>query len=569
MRNIITVALLFFATTAFSQRVSVVLDGDTKEWPEDAHQISDSGNDGGALDITSLSASNDSRFLYLNFTLNEEILLNDNNELWMYLDTDADAATGYQVNGTGAELRWHFGGRQGYFGEEKVYHNDFNFVALPTITSDTFELRISRTALPDESNPLFTGNDIRIVFKDMQSGDVVPDEGAFFEYSFAENTNDFQPRSLLRATSTDVRVMSYNVLHDGIIKAERKPYFRRVIRATSPDVVVLNECWDATASQVKAVFDDFIPLPGNQSWHTLKKDDGNILVSRFPFLDSWAIHNDMRLTAALVDLPDNQYTNDFMVVGAHFRCCGANEARQREADAFVEFILDAKSEGGEVTIPENTPFFLAGDLNLVGYSQQLTTLLTGEIINDEFGEGGLPDWDNTPLFDVVSAHTDMPVANTWRSNTSSFWPGRLDFAIISNSVSKVLNSWVLETTNMSPDRLNAFNLEANDTQEASDHLPKVTDLAFTGPLAVSSVKQKQVTVLPNPASDKIDIIGEGIDSVRVIQLSTGQIIKTIFHENQGGTFRIQSGDFKPGVYLLEIKRRNNKSSHYEKIIITR
>ncbi|HKK10294.1 MAG TPA: T9SS type A sorting domain-containing protein, partial [Bacteroidales bacterium] len=140
---------------------------------------------------------------------------------------------------------------------------------------------------------------------------------------------------------------------------------------------------------------------------------------------------------------------------------------------------------------------------------------------------------------------------------------------ISNSVSKVLNSWVLETTNMSPDRLNAFNLEANDTQEASDHLPKVTDLAFTGPLAVSSVKQKQVTVLPNPASDKIDIIGEGIDSVRVIQLSTGQIIKTIFHENQGGTFRIQSGDFKPGVYLLEIKRRNNKSSHYEKIIITR
>lgn len=557
------------ATLSFSQRVSIVIDGNANEWQENYPMVSDDDTDGGDVELSSLTACNDTEFLYLKFTLKDEILLNDHNSLWMYLDTDSDASTGYAVNGVGAELRWQFGDRNGFFGDEKIYHNDFDFVALPTITSDTFELRISRTALPDGSNPLFTENTIRIAFKDHQSGDLVPNEGSFFEYTFTDDINDFQPRSLMRALSTDVRVMSYNVLHDGIIKPGRKPYFRRVITAVSPDIVVLNECWDATASEVKAIFNEFIPLPGNATWNALKKDDGNILVSRYPFIDSWAIHHDMRLTAALVDLPDAKFSNDFMVVGAHLRCCGANEERQREADAFIEFILDAKQEGGEVTIQENTPFFLAGDLNLVGYSQQLTSLLTGDIINDEFGSGGKPDWDNTPLLDVVSPHSDEPVAVTWRSNNSSYWPGRLDFTIISNSVSKVLNSFVLETTQMPQERLNAYNLEANDTHEASDHLPKVTDLAFTGPLAVSEVNRKEILINPNPASGKLSIQGNGIDSLRIIKLSTGQIVRSIDNIENQKTIIVNSDGFESGIYLFEITTQNKQARHYEKIIISK
>ncbi len=569
MKYFITIALVFMATLSFSQRVSIVIDGNTNEWQESYPMVTDADSDGGDVELTSLTASNDAEFLYLKFTLKEEILLNDHNRLWMYLDTDADASTGYNVNGIGAELRWQFGDRNGFFGDEKIYHNDFDFVALPTITSDTFELRISRSALPDGNTPLFPGNTIRVAFEDQQSGDLVPDEGSFFEYTFTEDINDFQPRSLLRATSSDIRVMSYNVLHDGIIKPERKPYFRRVITAASPDVVVLNECWDATASEVKAIFNEFIPLSGNASWNALKKDDGNVLVSRYPFIDSWAIHHDMRLTAALVDLPDAKFSNDFMVVGAHFRCCGANDERQREADAFIEFILDAKQEGGAVTIPENTPFFLAGDLNLVGYSQQLTTLLTGEIKNEAFGNGGMPDWDNTPLLDVVSPHSDEPVAVTWRNNRSSYWPGRLDFTIVSNSVSKVVNSFILETTHMPQERLNAYNLEANDTREASDHLPKITDLAFTGPLAVREVNTSEIVVNPNPASGKLSIQGIGIDSLRIIKLSTGQIVKSIENTDNKNMIIVNSEGFESGVYLFEIATQNKQALHYEKIIISK
>ncbi|MDZ7774186.1 MAG: hypothetical protein U5L09_00545 [Bacteroidales bacterium] len=69
------------------------------------------------------------------------------------------------------------------------------------------------------------------------------------------------------------------------------------------------------------IFDEFIPLAGGKSWHALKEDGGNVLVSRYPFIDSWRIHPDMRLTAALVDLPDDRFSGDFLAVGAHFRCC--------------------------------------------------------------------------------------------------------------------------------------------------------------------------------------------------------------------------------------------------------
>ncbi|MEZ4930907.1 MAG: hypothetical protein R2788_02090 [Saprospiraceae bacterium] len=67
-----------------------------------------------------------------------------------------------------------------------------------------------------------------------------------------------------------------------------------------------------------------------------------------------------------------------MLINAHLRCCGNDFERQREADAFVKFILDAKTPGGVIDLPEGTPFLLSGDLNLVGESQQLTTLLTGK-----------------------------------------------------------------------------------------------------------------------------------------------------------------------------------------------
>ncbi len=560
---------LFFSLQA--QRTDIMVDGITEEWgTAEVNTYDDETGDGNAVDITSLSATNDERFLYISFTLSEEMLLNNNNSLKLYIDTDNDDATGNAINGIGSDFQWNFAERRGYSEIDPgspVYHNQIDFTALPTVTSDTFEIRIDRYAT-FKGEPLFRSDSLRIVLKDGLAGDMAPDSDETFSYAFQNIENTFQPSNLHRSDAVDIRVMSFNVLHDGIIKPEKRPYFRRIIRAASPDVAVLNECWGATTSQIIELFNDFIPLPGGASWNAVKKDGGNILVSRYPFADSHRIHHDMRITAGIIDLPDNKFAGDFMVVGAHFRCCDANDARQREADAFAAFVREAKKTGGDFSIPENTPFFLAGDLNLVGYSQQLETILTGEIVNSGFGESEMPDWDSTPLFDVISSQTDDPVATTWRSNTSSYWPGRLDFTIVSNSVAQVLSSWILDTEDMPQDRLSKFNLEKNDTKEASDHLPKVTDLKFTGPLSAQATEPKPVKIYPNPA--KAELILESmklqLDTARFISIETGKEIEVnTFDKAHEGLYRLDTRNLPAGIYILELV--GDKNRHYEKVVI--
>jgi hypothetical protein len=171
-----------------------------------------------------------------------------------------------------------------------------------------------------------------------------------------------------------------------------------------------------------------------------------------------------------------------MVINSHYKCCGGisnDNTRQLEADASIAFILDAKTPGGLIDLPQDTPFLILGDLNLVGDRQQLTTLVTGEIINtQQFGNGGPPDWDETDLEDLISQQTDKRTAYTWRNDNSSFPPGRLDFQIYSNSVMSVEKSFVIQTEIMSTDRLNQYSLQQFDTRNASDHFPKVTDYSF-------------------------------------------------------------------------------------------
>lgn len=574
MKKIITgIVLLLIAFSLNAQKVSIVLDGNTSDWKDPAADMQDSKGDGANIDITSLSVNSDTQFLYLRFTLNADLLLNSDNDLWLYIDTDNNASTGTAIQGIGSDLRWHFGGRQGWYrdNKDKIYHNQLDLVALPTVSSDTFEVRIDRQAKLAKGQPFFSANTIKIVLKDGKKGDAVPDKGSVFEYTFTDQGNTFHPLELQRPDGTSVRVMSYNVLHDGIVKEEKKPYFRRIIRAASPDVVVLNECWDSKPEEVREIFNEFIPLAGGASWHAIKKDYGNILVSRYPFSNSWLLDEEMRLTAALVDLPDEKFTTDFMVVGAHFRCCAANDKRQREADAFIEFILDAKTPGGRIELQKNTPFFLAGDLNLVGDAQQLETLLKGEIINEEFGKGGDPDWDNTALFDVISSHTDEPVANTWRSNKSSYWPGRLDFTIISNSVCEVTHAWTLETGNMSDQRLYAYNLKKNDTEEASDHLPKVTDLKFTDQVLVSDTEEVHYKVFANKANRTLHITGDSHKeaSAKLFKLSTGKIVETAEDLNKKSeSITLNIEDAQKGVYVLVLYNQQGKIIYYEKVAIT-
>ena len=100
----------------------------------------------------------------------------------------------------------------------------------------------------------------------------------------------------------------------------------------------------------------------------------------------------------MIDLPDNIYSTDILIINAHPPCCNNNAGRQENFDALINFIQDAKTIGGVIDLPINTPISFSGDMNLVGYSEQYYTIINGTISDTiNFENGGYPDWDNSHL----------------------------------------------------------------------------------------------------------------------------------------------------------------------------
>ena len=151
----------------------------------------------------------------------------------------------------------------------------------------------------------------------------------------------------------------------------------------------------------------------------------------------------------------------------------------------MAWIRELKAPGGQITLPFGTPFMIVGDLNVYDTdpARQLHTLISGEILDQaQYGPSFQPDWDNTPLTDVLPRHNASGAATwTWRDDGQRYNPGALDRIIYSDSVLEVVHAFVLNTTIMTPQELVSSGLEWGDvllTPKAGDydHLPIVVDV---------------------------------------------------------------------------------------------
>ena len=124
----------------------------------------------------------------------------------------------------------------------------------------------------------------------------------------------------------------------------------------------------------------------------------------------------------------------------------------------------------------------AGDLNSVGFAQQMTTLLTGDIVNNAtYGPDGAMDWDGSPLSEAEVEQTDARMSYTWRSNTSAYPSGRLDHLLFTDAAAQLTKSFTLRTEVMPSATLATLGLQATDASTASDHFSLTGDFAV--PLA--------------------------------------------------------------------------------------
>jgi endonuclease/exonuclease/phosphatase family metal-dependent hydrolase len=321
--------------------------------------------------------------------------------------------------------------------------------------------------------------------------------GIVVQASFA-NTGTF----LDRQRRIDLRVVSYNVLFETIFPEENMAQadkFERVVQALDPDVLNLQEIRTHSAADVVTLLNGIAPLPGGATWYAHQGDD-NIIASKYPL--SLTATNTVPpkdgTSIALVDLPDDRFDKDLYVMNNHFTCCtqmnppvplDANEAsRQSQADALVNWMRDARTPGGNIDLPQDTPMLVVGDLNIVmdpDVYDPLGTLLSGDIFFEAgFGSDSPPDWDGTPLADSHPLHNATgPNDYTWRDDTLIFDPGRLDYILYTDSVLKEVHKFVLNTVDMTPEeRLATGLLELDITVDqvglSYDHLPIVVDFRF-------------------------------------------------------------------------------------------
>ena len=559
--NCIYIILMLFC----SQQViaqTILVDENISDWNEIAEYAQESTGDFGTgeLDIESIKIYDDDRFIYFLLELNSEILLQQFNDLSLFIDADNNSNTGVQLEGIGYELQFSFGDREGdvYLDEvASISSYDVGLVSAPTVTSDFFEIKMDKTT-EIEGKKLFSSDTLAFFFRTQAAGgDLAPDDPSSFSYTFKNGKSDFNSFIFLdRETESDLRFLSYNVYRDYLFNLEARDNFKRIFQFIEPDIIGLQEVYDNSGADAASLIKEFL---GGQ-WFNGDVGNDNLLVSRYPILKQKAIKGN---AAYLVKIDDISFQNVLVIV-AHPPCCSNDQGRQDEIDAFMAFLRESKY-GGEFDIAENTPIVIVGDMNLVGLNQQVKTMLTGDIINEiEYGQDFSPDWDGTALEDVKPFNPGMPTTFTWYNENSSFGAGRLDYIVYSGSVLELGTSFSLHSKTLPQELLDTTYLQRNDTYEASDHLPVVADFRVKKATnsELDSEKSKSVRLhqnYPNPFNSSTTI-SYTVDKSSYIELiiinSIGQTVSSLVNRvQQSGNYTVNfdASGLSSGIYTYWLR----------------
>ena len=457
------------------------IDGQFHDWDNVGIAYSDMEGDGMSADFGDVKITYDMEFLFIYFNFhNGEYLMQDGNAFHLYIDADNNASTGLDFHGIGAELDWTFGQREGVFyingGSEIIWQNDLTLRIGPTITSTEFEIAISRESdvlTLNESQVLAEGK--IVIAEAPPNSDTVPNEDGGIYFSIGEDTVPLpEPIPLERKHEDDIRIVTYNTWNDGFLDEERQPHFKRIIQALDPDVIALQEHWDW--DEIDDIIQSWFP---DEPWYASWTHRDMVVLSRFSIIDDASLISSGRTMCALLDT-EEELGKNLLIINSHLSCCASNEDRQQQVDEFLSVWREwISNENGPFNLEDETPFVHVGDFNFVGYRQQVETIRIGDVVDEnEYGEDFLPDWDNTAVVDLFSRHTHKRMGYTWRSDGSSFNPGKLDYIFYSDATIDTGRHFTLNTLAMEEATLMEYGLEWDDTQEASDHLPRVFDITL-------------------------------------------------------------------------------------------
>jgi len=565
--GLIRIAISSFLFSILTAGHPITIDGQFQDWDTVDLAYDDGQADGMSADFSNVKITYDQEFLFVYFSFhNGEFLMQDWNTFHLYIDADNDSTTGLEYHGIGAELDWTFGQRQGVFyfnGESSdVWQNDLTLRIGPTITSSEFEIAIARDSYLMTLNGSQVLVEGRIVISEAPpNSDSVPNEPGGIYFSIGEDAVPLpEPISLERRHEDDIRIVTYNNLNEGMIDPEREPHFRRILQALDPDVIAIQEHWEW--NEIDDVVQSWFP---QEQWHASWTYRDLVVLSRFPILNDANLISSERTMCALLNTEDELGKN-LLVINSHLSCCGSNDARQEQVDEFASVWRNWVSSGnGPFELEYETPFVHVGDFNFVGYRQQVETIRIGDIMNEnDYGEGFLPDWDSTAIVDLFSRHTHKRMGYTWRSDGSSFNPGKLDYVFYSDATVDTGKHYILNTLAMDAGTLAEYGLEWDDTQEASDHLPRVFDISLEPNVGIDKNKQFPLDFgilnnYPNPfnPTTTINITVEirHATSLNVYDIN-GRLIDLVFQgelEIGAHEFQWEGTNYSSGIYFIKMQ----------------
>ncbi len=366
---------------------------------------------------------------------------------------------------------------------------DINFAFAPTHAGRRIEFRLGRGVFP-KLPPLFTNHSFtgQVVFADVNGA--IQDETDAFTVTLpprpatASTLPDdaMQPIDpLKRAAGTQARIMNWNVERSAIL-TNPEP-FVRTINGLQPDVILLQEITDKTTLDDLRAFAARLPAPVGDNagdapveWHIILGQGGGDLrcgiISRLPHtvvpaLDPMIMieqpDRTVRALGALIDIGGRK----LLTTSLHLKCCGRlgsteDDTRMREVAAVHRAMQLVCAE----LKPAPDGVLIAGDLNLVGSREPLENLMSGL------------DLDGSPLALVDAYPIDGRSNATWADRHQPFVPGRLDYAMLTDSTIDVRNCFVYDAFDLSPRWRDAHHTQADDIAVASDHMPVVFDVAW-------------------------------------------------------------------------------------------
>ena len=475
MRRTLAGLCVFLPIVACGAAPQPVIDGDFSDWPAGV-TVSSDGDDVRLL--LSLPAARTIQGLRTTAALR--------------IDIDGDESTGDPFGGNkGIDLSVVFsppfrdavGNGTAVFvhtaeGTARVKPAAIGLVVAPSHASDTYEIRLSRTAVIGEDDietfpapgelrwwltPLNPDGDTTGVWSS-GSGAIAPGT----ETKLADVTLPDTPENA-------VRIATINVLWASPM-IEPAP-FSRVMNAIDADVWLIQE-WDIRERDQPrlpvAAIEEWLEtrLEPASDWTVFAGDQrGVVVASRLPLVPARPgelkvtaigdrramIERSVRYVSAIAETP----VGKLLLASVHLKCCGTaggDEDRQRIAESIV--VNTALAEAVRQSSADGV--VIGGDFNLVGSPMPLAIIKNGV------------DPDGGNLVESSARVLGDDAVYTHANPNGRFVSGRLDYMLSSPSSLRVAGSWIFDTAKLSDESLSAMGVMRGDSA-ATDHRPIVID----------------------------------------------------------------------------------------------